>query len=271
MIQTISGESRIVHYFTFKVLSHSEPTNTITFSIAPKEITYTTSINIITSDLPIVVEPKSISILKDNDFEIVLNEPFNLTGVLYPLNVDVDKNTINLIGENLETTKTGDTLFTSKINAVPTRQYLTMYSTYDESIYKEITYQIVKPYIHIITNSGIVLDEVDEIVFNSSGSIEIIYLDRIEDIKLNQDLVNKIETISIISNCETSLINPELVEWFDITQDDKTILDTKFIGECLYCRLFCKDDITEERSTILSINALNNNTIDFDITITQTV
>ena len=252
-------------------MRHSESTNTITFSIAPKNnITYTTSIDITTNDLPIVVEPKSISILKDNDFEIVLNEPFNLTGVLYPLNVDVDKNTISLIGENLEITEISDTF---KINAVPTRQYLTMYSTYDESIYKEITYQIVKPYIHIITNNGIVLDEIDEIVFNSSGSIETIYLNRTEgeDITLNQDLVNKIETISIISNCETSLTISEPVEWFDITQDDKTILGRTFIGECLYCKFFCKEDITEERSTILSINALNNNTIDFDIKITQTV
>lgn len=275
MIQRISGKNHIVHYFTFKVLKHSEPPNTITFSIAPKEFTYATTINIKTNVLPpIVVEPKSISILKDNDFEIVLNEPFNLTGVLYPLNVDGDKNTINLIGENLKITETSDTSFTSKINAVPTRQYLTMYSTYDESIYKEITYQIVKPYIHIITNNGIVLDEIDEIVFNSSGSIEIIYLDRTEGegIKLNQDLVNEIEAISIISNCETSLTTiPELIEWFDITQDDKTILDRTFIGERLYCKPFCKDDITVERSTILSIKALNNSTIDFDITITQTV
>lgn len=282
MIQTINGTNHIVHYFTFKVLSYSESTNTITFSIAPKEFTYITSIDIETNDLPpIVVEPKSISILKDNDFEIVLNEPFNLTGVLYPLNVDDDKNTINLIGgEELDIIETSNTLddetildttFTSKINTVPTSQYLTMYSTYDESIYKEITYQIVKPYIHIITNNGIVLDEIDEIVFDSSGSIEIIYLDRTEDIKLNQDLVNEIETISIISNCETSLTNPELIEWFDITQDDETIIDTKFIGERLYCRLFCKDDITVERSTTLSIIALNNNTINFNIIITQTV
>ena len=282
MIQSISGKNHIVHYFTFKVLRHSEPT-TITFSITPEnDTTHTTSIDITTNDLPIVVEPKSISILKDNDFEIVLNEPFNLTGILYPLNVDVDKNTINLIGENLDIIESSDTLddetildttFTSKINAVPTRQYLTMYSTYDESIYKEITYQIVKPYIHIITNNGIVLDEIDEIVFNSSGSIETIYLNRTEGegITLNQDLVNKIETISIISNCETSLTISEPIEWFDITQDDKTILGRTFIGECLYCKLFCKEDITEERSTILSINALNNSTIDFDIKITQTV
>ena len=148
-----------------------------------------------------------------------------------------------------------------------------MYSTYDETIYKEITYQIVEPYIHIITNNGIVLDGIDEIVFDSSGSIEIIYLDRTDgkDIKLDQDLVNEIETISIISNCETSLTIPKLIEWFDITQDDETILDTTFIGERLYCKLLCKDDIIVERVTTLLINALNNNTIDFDITITQTV
>lgn len=272
MIQTITEKDRIVHYFTFKVLEYSESTNTITFSITPEnDTTHTTRIDITTNDLPIVVEPKSISILKDNDFEIVLKEPFDLTGVLYPLNVDVDKNTINLIGENLVTTKTGDTLFTSKIDAVPTRQYLTMYSTYDESIYKEITYQIVKPYIHIITNNGIVLDKIYKIVFNSFGSIETIYLDSTEDITLNQDLVDAIETISIISNCETSLTISEPVEWFDITQDYETILDTTFIGERLYCTLLCKDDITVERSTILSINALNNNTINFDIKITQTV
>lgn len=273
MIQRISAKNHIVHYFTFKVLKHSEPTNTITFSITPKNTTYTTTINIKTKYLPIVVEPKSISILKDNDFEIVLNEPFNLTGVLYPLNVDVDKNTINLIGENLEITEISDTSFTSKINAVPTRQYLTMYSTYDESIYKEITYQIVKPYIHIITNNGIVLDEIYEIVFDSFGSIKTIYLDRTEGegITLNQDLVDEIEAISIISNCETSLTISEPVEWFDITQDDETILGTTFIGERLYCKPFCNDDIIVERVTTLSINALNNNTIDFDITITQTV
>lgn len=278
MIQTIINEEEheetyIVHYFTFKVLSHSESTNTITFSITPENDTYTTYIDITTNDLPIVVEPKSISILKDNDFEIVLNEPFNLTGVLYPSNVDADKNTINLIGEHLDIIETDGTLFTSKINNVPTRQYLTMYSTYDETIYKEITYQIVKPYIHIITNNGIVLDEIYEIVFNSSGSIKTIYLDRTEgkNIRLDPNLVNKIETISIISNCETSLTVSEPIEWFDITQDDKTILDTKFIGEFLYCRLFCKDDINVERFTILSVNALNNNTINFDIKITQTV
>lgn len=273
MIQTISGKKHIVHYFTFKVLSHSESPNTITFSIAPKEYTYTTSIDITTNNLPIVVEPKSISILKDNDFEIVLNESFNLTGILYPSNVDADKNTINLIGEHLEITETNGTLFTSKINDVPTRQYLTMYSTYDETIYKEITYQIVKPYIHIITNNGIVLDEIYEIVFDSSGNIETIYLDRTgdEDIKLNQDLVNEIESISIISNCETRLTIPGPIEWFNITQDNTTILGTTFIGECLDCKLFCKDDIIVERLTVLSVNALNNNTINFDIKITQTV
>lgn len=277
MIQTITineedyEEDHIVHYFTFEVLSHSASTNTIEFSIAPAETIYaTTSIDIETN---IVVEPKSISILKDNDFEIVLNEPFNLTGVLYPSNVDGDKNTINLIGEYLEIIETNNTLFKSKINYVPTRQYLTMYSTYDETIYKEITYQIVKPYIHIITNNGIVLDEISEIVFDSYGNIETIYLDRTEgeDIRLNQDLVNEIETISIISNCETSLTISEPIEWFDITQDNRTILGKTLIGECLDCKLFCKDDITEERFTVLSINALNNNTIDFDIIITQTV